>query len=170
MANYVFVQDNLIKEYYDFLPKNWKNISGFNLINDENYLKSLGWYKVIHSNVDYNPSYKKIIDYEYVFESDKVYKKPLFEDIISALNKQVPEQISATQLRLWLVRNNIPLSAVENALDSVQDNLLREELKIMWEYVPYFERKNQFINEMGETLGLTEDQIDNAFIEASQYL
>lgn len=170
MANYVFVENNLIKEYYDFLPKNWKNISGFNLINDENYLKSLGWYKVIHNNVDYNPSYKRIVDYEYVFESDKVYKNPLFEDILTSSSTQVPEQISATQLRLWLIRNNIPLSAVENALDLVQDNLLREELKIIWEYVPYFERKNEFINKIGNELGLTEQQIDNAFMEASQYL
>lgn len=171
MANYVFIENNIIKEYYDLLPKNWRHISGFNLIKDEEYLKSLGWYKVINNNIDYDPSYKKIINYEYIFENDKVYQNPLFEDIVLVQNTPVtPSQISATQLRLWLVRNNIPLSAIENALDSVEDNLLREELKIMWEYVPYFERKNEFINNIGDVLGLSQEQIDAAFMEASRYL
>lgn len=170
MANYVYVENNVPKEFYDFLPQCWKNISGLNLINDENYLKSIGWYKVIKNQINYNPENQRIIKYDYTFENDNVYETPVLENFEPQPQQiYVPEQISATQIRLWLIRNNIPLSMIENAINSIEDPLLKEELMIKWKHVPYFERNNPFINTVGSILGLSPEQINQAFIEASNY-
>ena len=47
MANFVLIENNIIIEKHDLLPKNWKHISGLHLAeNDEEFLNSLGWYTV----------------------------------------------------------------------------------------------------------------------------
>lgn len=170
MANYAYVENNKILEYYDNLPNVWRNISGFNLlINDENHLKSLGWHKIIKNQVNYNPDNQKISGYEYYFENNNVYGNPIIENYIPDQQNIVPSQISATQLRLWLVKNNISLSSINTTIESLEDELLKKELLVRWEYAPYFERSNSFIDQIGNMLGLNSEQIDQAFIEASQY-
>jgi|694.fasta_scaffold141192_3 hypothetical protein len=170
MANYVYVENNVIKEYYDFLPQNWKNVSGLNLIKDENYLKSIGWYKVIKNTINYDPNCQVITNYEYYFDNNNVYQNPIIESF-TPISQQayVPNQITATQIRLWLVRNNIPLSSIEDIIKGVENDLTRNELLVQWEYAPYVERNNPFINSLGALLGFSPDQIDQAFIEAEKY-
>ena len=79
----------------------------------------------------------------------------------------VPQSISPRQIRLWFIQNDIPLSMVENAIDSIQDNVLRETTRVEWEYSPYVERNHPMINNLGAILGLTPEMIDQAFIIAS---
>lgn len=53
MANWVLVENGQIQEYHGSLPKNWKNISGLDLlINDLSALKNLGWYPVTQDTVE----------------------------------------------------------------------------------------------------------------------
>lgn len=80
----------------------------------------------------------------------------------------VPETISARQVRLWLLNNGIQLSQVENAIDTINDPLLRESTRVEWEYAPYIERNHPLIESLGQYLGLNSNQIDQAFIEANQ--
>lgn len=79
----------------------------------------------------------------------------------------VPPSISPRQIRLWFINNNILLSSVEAAINSISDSVLREKTMVEWEYSPYVERNHPMINTLGATLGLTGEQIDTAFIEAS---
>lgn len=79
----------------------------------------------------------------------------------------VPQSISPRQIRLWFIQNNIPLSTVENAINSIEDNVLRETTKVEWEYSPYVKRNHLMINTLGAILGLTPEIIDQAFIAAS---
>ena len=44
----------------------------------------------------------------------------------------VPDNISARQIRLWLVSHNISLSTIENAINSIEDATQREVVKIEW--------------------------------------
>ena len=171
MANYAYVQNNVPIEFYDLLPKSWKNVSGLNNIKDEEYLKSIGWYKIIKNEINYDNSCERIISYNYTFENNNVYETPLlerFEPVIHTLS--VPQQITATQIRLWLVKNNIPLSSIDHAINSIEDELTRSELLIIWEYAPYVERSNPFIDNLGSLLGLNKEQIDQAFIESATFL
>lgn len=79
-----------------------------------------------------------------------------------------PETISARQIRLWLVDNNISLSSVETAINGIVDEKLREKTLVEWEYAPYVERNHPLLDTLGEVLGLSSEQIDTAFAQASQ--
>ena len=80
----------------------------------------------------------------------------------------VPSRISPRQIRLWLVTNNISLATVDSTIESITDEILKEKTKIEWEFSPYIERDHPMINTIGVALGLTNEQIDMAFIDASQ--
>lgn len=80
----------------------------------------------------------------------------------------VPDKISPRQIRLWLVEHGVSLLNVDAAIASINDDLLREKTKIEWEFSPYVERNHPMINVLGAALGLSEDNINQAFIEASK--
>jgi hypothetical protein len=80
----------------------------------------------------------------------------------------VPENISARQVRLWLIDNDISLTSVEAAIDTIVDEKLREKTRVEWEYAPYIERNHPLIDSLALYLGLTSEQIDQGFIAASQ--
>lgn len=91
-----------------------------------------------------------------------------FSGVVSdPLQFVVPQSITATQIRLWLFRNGIGLDDVEAAIESIPDKRSRGETRIQWEYAPYIERSHPFVDFLGAGLGLTSDQIDVAFAEAS---
>jgi len=85
------------------------------------------------------------------------------------INSPVPESVSARQIRLWLINNGIQLSQVEDAINSIEDPITRETIKVEWEYAPYVERNHPMLIPLAQALGLTENQVDTAFIEA-QYI
>lgn len=80
----------------------------------------------------------------------------------------VPETISARQIRLWLIGNNISLASVEAVINSIEDVQLRERTLVEWEYAPYIERNHPLLEALASNLGLTNQQIDQGFIDGSQ--
>lgn len=81
----------------------------------------------------------------------------------------IPESISARQIRLWLINNGIQLTQVDEAINNIQDPTTRETTKVEWEYAPYVERNHPMLGPLAQSLGLSQQQIDQAFISA-QYL
>ena len=79
----------------------------------------------------------------------------------------IPENVSARQIRLWLVRNGVSLASVDAAIDSIPDQLQRDSVRVEWDYAPYVERTHPMLIPLAAALGLTEQQVDQAFIEAS---
>lgn len=75
-----------------------------------------------------------------------------------------PDAISARQVRLWLVRQGIPISDVTDALDAIEDTQARQEAQIEWEYSPYIERSHPMVQAIATSLSI---DIDAAFAEAS---
>ena len=80
----------------------------------------------------------------------------------------VPQTITARQVRLWLIDNNISLTSVESAINTITDLKLREKTRVEWEYAPYIERNHPLIESLAQYLGLSSEQIDQGFIIASQ--
>lgn len=80
----------------------------------------------------------------------------------------IPQTISARQVRIWLIQNGIQLSAVESAIETIEDPTLKEITKVEWEYAPYIERNHPMLTPLAQVLGLTQQQLDQAFIEGSQ--
>jgi hypothetical protein len=79
----------------------------------------------------------------------------------------IPKNVSARQIRLWLVQHGFQLSQIETAIDNIEDPMTREIVRIEWEYAPYIERNHAWLVPLAQSLGLNEEQIDQAFREAS---
>jgi hypothetical protein len=82
MANWAYIQNQVIIETLDELPKNWKNISNLDALeNNTASLKSLGWYPIHHNNVDYNPTTQKLKSLKIQFDGISVYETYTTEDL-----------------------------------------------------------------------------------------
>ena len=82
----------------------------------------------------------------------------------------VPKSVTATQIRLWLIKNNISMDMVYAAIESISDPQTKAEVSVLWEYAPYIERSNPFVSMLGQTFGLNDEAIDQAFREAKVIL
>lgn len=80
---------------------------------------------------------------------------------------EVPESVSARQIRLWLVRHGVSLAAVDAAIDAIPDQQARDECRIEWDYAPYILRAHPMLIPLAAALGLTPEQVDEAFREAA---
>lgn len=79
----------------------------------------------------------------------------------------VPTQVSARQIRLWLVQHGVSLAAVEQAIDAIPDQTTRDSVRVEWEYAPHVERSHPWLVPLAQALGLDEGQVDAAFREAA---
>jgi len=84
-----------------------------------------------------------------------------------AVDDSVPASASARQIRLWLLRQGISLAAVDAAIDAIPDQLQRDSVRVEWDYAPYVERTHPMLVPLAAALGLTEAQVDQAFVEAA---
>lgn len=76
--------------------------------------------------------------------------------------------LTARQLRLGLVLNDISISQIETAIAAIENQQDREVAQIEWEYASTFERQHPLIEQIGVALGLTKGEIDNMWEEASK--
>jgi hypothetical protein len=79
----------------------------------------------------------------------------------------VPPQVSARQIRLWLVGHGVALANVEAAIDAIDDAATRETVRVEWEYAPYVERSHPWLVPLAQSLGLDDAGVDAAFREAA---
>jgi len=133
-------------------------------ISDINVLADAGYYTV-RNDEPVQPENT----FEDVSQRNVVLDKPYVDvsRVWVEIEPTVPENVSARQIRLWLIDNNISLTSVENAINGIVDEKLREKTLVEWEYAPYIERNHPLIEALANSLGLTTEQIDQGFIEAS---
>lgn len=74
--------------------------------------------------------------------------------------------LTRRQLRLWLLRQEIPTSAVEALIDALPEPA-RSEARIEWADASAYERGNPLIHSIGSALGLTAEQMDQGFRDAA---
>jgi hypothetical protein len=79
----------------------------------------------------------------------------------------VPDQVSARQIRLWLVSHGVSLAAVESAIDGIPDQTQRDMVRVEWEYAPHVERSHPMLVPLAAALGFSEAQVDQAFRDAA---
>jgi hypothetical protein len=79
-----------------------------------------------------------------------------------------PESVTPAQIRLWLLANGISLDTVAHMIAAIQDDATREAAQVRWEYGLVVLREDPLVQQMGAALGLTTDQMDAAFLAASQ--
>lgn len=79
-----------------------------------------------------------------------------------------PSTVSPRQIRLWLIQRGISLASVDAAINGIEDATTRESVRVEWEYAPYVERSHPMLAPLAAALGLTADDVDQAFCEASE--
>jgi len=79
----------------------------------------------------------------------------------------IPASVSSRQIRLWLIRHGVSLAAVDAAIDAIPDPLQRDSVRVEWDYAPYVERSHPMLVPLAASLGLSEAQVDQAFLEAA---
>lgn len=82
----------------------------------------------------------------------------------------IPASVTPAQIRLWLLANYgaTILTQIDGMLASIPDATEREEARVRWDYGLVVLRNDPLIVQFGLALGLSEAQIDQAFIDASQ--
>ena len=91
--NYCYIENGVIEKIQP-LPKEWKNISGFNLLTDLSVLKKHGWlpFEEVH------PSYNNKTHYRIAPSEDIQESKVVFTDRIVAFTA---EEIKGNNLNDW---------------------------------------------------------------------
>lgn len=172
---YAEIINGNITRTYNKLPTNYKNISNFFALEPE-LLLDLGWsgnegikfYPYIEQRPELPPN-SHYVGPSYTIDEENKKVIGNFEVVeIAPTPTIVPESITATQIRLWLIENDFSLTNIDNLIQSIEDQKTREKVMTEWEYAPYILRNHPFISVIGSALGLDDNQIDQAFIEASQ--
>lgn len=73
------------------------------------------------------------------------------------------ESVKNMQLRLALIDFGIMPSAVDFAIESMEDGIIKETFKTLWNYAVIFERNDEKLISMATVLGLTLEQVDALF-------
>ena len=134
-------------------------------ISDINFLADVGYYTVRNDQPEQPEN-----SFEDISQRNIILDKP-YVDVVRVwvdMPVIIPETVSARQIRLWLIENNISLSSVETAINGIVDDKLREKTLVEWEYAPYVERNHPLLETLASVLGLTNEQIDAGFIQASK--
>jgi hypothetical protein len=166
---YAEIINNKVEKIHSSLPEAYNNISNLFALNNLQ-LSDLGWsgnenvkfYEYVPPDICPQNFIVESVSYTIDHEQFKVYGS---NNLISI---PPPEFITATQIRLWLIENNFSLSNIDNLIQSIEDQKTREKVMAEWEYAPYILRNHPFISVIGSALGLDDNQIDQAFVEASK--
>ena len=74
--------------------------------------------------------------------------------------------VTMRQARLALLQSNL-LSQVEAAIAAIEDAVQRQAVQIEWEYAAEVNRTHPWVQTLSTALGLSEEQLDQLFIQAS---
>lgn len=122
MSKYAFVENDTIVSIHDVLPTNWRNVSNFNaLLNDVEYLRSLGWYVIERDNTPYNESTQYVSAANYQYLNNRVIEL----NTISARPEAAPpteEELARISQEKW------------NEICTMRDQKMNE---FEWRYVRY---------------------------------
>jgi hypothetical protein len=87
--------------------------------------------------------------------------------VVDLYGRAVPQSVTATQIRLWLVESGVSLATVGAAISAIPGQQERDIASVYWEYAPYIERDHSLVAAIGEAMGMSAEQIDEGFREAS---
>ena len=77
--------------------------------------------------------------------------------------KYVPEKVTRFQAKAVLQTMGL-LTTAQSLVDNSEDPLV----KLVWQEALHFERNSPVLNSLAQAMGLSEEQIDDLFIEAEQ--
>ena len=72
------------------------------------------------------------------------------------------------QIQMWQARAILSRAGLLGSVDQAVKAATNPEIEIAWEYAPHVVRNSAFVSAMAGALGLTDEQIDNLFIEGAK--
>lgn len=78
----------------------------------------------------------------------------------------VPTSVSPYQFRLCLLRRGVSMASVDAMIDALPQPA-RDEARVAWEYGLEVRRDHPLVSQFAAALGMTEAQVDAAFVEAA---
>ena len=78
----------------------------------------------------------------------------------------VPDSVLPLQFRKWLLKAG-KLDAVTASIESIADPAERAEAVQSWDYALSIPRRHPLVIEIGQKLGMTDADLDAAFLEAA---
>lgn len=89
------------------------------------------------------------------------------EEIAEANKPKVPESISQMKLRKQLILSGISIASIDDLIQQLpQPN--RDLIYTMWEYAVVFDRINPELNAMAQMLNISQEQLDDIFINGNK--
>ena len=131
--------------------KNSVGTNSYTIVDMTGYVGEL----TVHPSIVNNPDLFEISDDEIPESHQKV--NPSY-DIFSVKNMQ---------LRLALIDFGIMPGFVDSAIDAMPNGAIKEVFNTLWNYAVIFERNDEKLISMANSLGLTSDQTDAIFRLAS---
>lgn len=90
------------------------------------------------------------------------------EEITEIIRKaSVPETISQMRLRKQLILSGISIPSIYAAIEQIEDQTQRDLVYTMWEYAVVFERADETLNQMALVLNISQEQLDQIFINGN---
>jgi hypothetical protein len=163
MKRYALIKNGVITEGPIFLPKNWENISGLDLL-DDNQLKALGWlpWRFVEINAEIiTGTIVEIYDTEIV--ETQTGRNRTDEDIQESLiNLRKNMSVTPLQIRRALRKKDL-LNDIMTYINSSSEEIIEA-----WEYAIQIDRMNPLIIEASNILGISDDTLDDIFVLASK--
>ncbi|MCS6809748.1 MAG: hypothetical protein NZ694_00555 [Tepidimonas sp.] len=78
-----------------------------------------------------------------------------------------PQSVTMRQARLALLAAGL-MDDVEATIDAIPDETQRRAAQIEWEYAQEVQRSSPWVQQLAAGLGLTDEQLDQLFEQASQ--
>ena len=80
----------------------------------------------------------------------------------------MPSEVPARSLRLSMIQNNVTLQSVQDMIDAIVDPVEKETITAYWEHSVNFHKDHPLLLQWATQLGLTQQQMDQIFIDAGQ--
>lgn len=108
MARYAYVENDQVLELYDYLPDNWRNISGFKfLASSIEELNARGWYMVQQVPYTIDPDIERLDGYDYTFSNGLVTETARIVSIPVIRRKTFSEKKQEFMQELRDIRNSL---------------------------------------------------------------
>ncbi len=136
-------------------------------LSDKEVLENEGFFDVVLPEIQEGEKLGDI----YFDEENRIFTYPVLnktQEEIDAQNRAfVPQTVSQRQIRTQLVLSGFNLTDIDAAIDSLSEPD-RSIALIAWDYAVTFERESPLLVSLALILGLTDTDLDNIFINASQ--
>jgi hypothetical protein len=106
---------------------------------------------------------ESVVECEWDAENDRPVGLTMPEPVV-----EIPVEVSPAQIRIWLISQGIALSQVDGFIDAIEDTTQREIARVKWEYGLVVRRNDPLVVAFAAALGMTSEEMDAAFLTASE--